>query len=284
MLSELASELVLESAVPENALPIERGCPALSLRGVSKSYTDRSGEVTNVLDRLDLDVAEGEFVAVLGFSGSGKTTLVSVVAGLVEPDSGEVLVNGVASTRPGRDRGVVFQSYSLLPWLDVTGNVALAVDAVHAAKSKSERQAMVAATIELVGLGHAKDRKIAQLSGGMKQRVAVARALSTQPDILLLDEPLSALDALDPRKAARRDRANSWPGASHDPARDKRCRRGPPFGRQNCRSRPRPGGKDLGGLRRGDRTASTAHRTESRSRLHGVAQRDRRIPRSTQLG
>ncbi len=196
MLSELASELVLESAVPENALPIERGCPALSLRGVSKSYTDRSGEVTNVLDRLDLDVAEGEFVAVLGFSGSGKTTLVSVVAGLVEPDSGEVLVNGVASTRPGRDRGVVFQSYSLLPWLDVTGNVALAVDAVHAAKSKSERQAMVAATIELVGLGHAKDRKIAQLSGGMKQRVAVARALSTQPDILLLDEPLSALDAL----------------------------------------------------------------------------------------
>ncbi len=170
--------------------------PALSLRGISKSYTDRSGNVTAVLDGLDLDVEDGEFVAVLGFSGSGKTTLVSAIAGLIDVDAGQVVVNGKPSVGPGTDRGVVFQSYSLLPWLDVEGNVALAVDSVHGHKPKSERREMIDSTIELVGLSHARDRKIAQLSGGMRQRVAVARALSTKPDILLLDEPLSALDAL----------------------------------------------------------------------------------------
>lgn len=168
----------------------------LSLRGVTKSYVDGAGGATEVLSQLDLDVHDGEFVAVLGFSGSGKTTLVSAIAGLIELDAGEVLVRGERCTEPGRDRGVVFQSYSLLPWLTVEGNVALAVDAVHADAPKHEREKLIADTIELVGLSHAKDRKIAQLSGGMKQRVAVARALSGKPDILLLDEPLSALDAL----------------------------------------------------------------------------------------
>ena len=170
--------------------------PVLSLRNVTKSYPDGSGGSTDVLAGLDLDVYDGEFVAILGFSGSGKTTLVSAIAGLIELDEGEVRVKGERCTEPGRDRGVVFQSYSLLPWLTVEGNVALAVDAVHAEKSKSERQQLVDDTIELVGLSHAKDRKIAQLSGGMKQRVAVARALSGKPEILLMDEPLSALDAL----------------------------------------------------------------------------------------
>jgi len=169
--------------------------PLLSLRGISKSYTS-SGDTTSVLDGLDLDIARGEFVAVLGFSGSGKTTLVSAIAGLIDLDAGDVLVDGVASVGPGPDRGVVFQSYSLLPWLDVEGNVALAVDAVHPDKPKTERAEMVSSTIEMVGLSHARNRKISQLSGGMKQRVAVARALSTRPEILLLDEPLSALDAL----------------------------------------------------------------------------------------
>jgi nitrate/nitrite transport system ATP-binding protein len=172
------------------------GEPVLSLRGVTKSYTDGSGNRTRVLAGLDLEVEEGEFVAVLGFSGSGKTTLVSAVAGLIELDSGEVLVKGESSSGPGRDRGVVFQSYSLFPWLSVEGNVRLAVDAVHGKLSRDERRALTDATIELVGLAHAKDRKTAQLSGGMRQRVAVARALAMKPDILLLDEPLSALDAL----------------------------------------------------------------------------------------
>ncbi|MEM9039424.1 MAG: nitrate ABC transporter ATP-binding protein [Actinomycetota bacterium] len=170
--------------------------PALSLRGVTKSYRDAKGVTTSVLDGLDLDVRDGEFVAILGFSGSGKTTLVSAIAGLIDLDAGEVLVRGEPTTEPGPDRGVVFQSYSLLPWLTVEGNVRLGVDAVHTDLSKAERQEIVDSTIELVGLDHAKDRKFKQLSGGMRQRVAVARALAMRPEILLLDEPLSALDAL----------------------------------------------------------------------------------------
>ena len=168
----------------------------LSLSGVAKSYTSRNGTVTPVLDGIDLDVEEGEFIAVLGFSGAGKTTLISAIAGLVEPDAGSILLRGEQIRGPGRDRGLVFQSYSLLPWLTVEKNVALAVDAVHKDRSRAERAALVRQKVELVGLGHAMDRKPAQLSGGMRQRVAVARALAMEPEILLLDEPLSALDAL----------------------------------------------------------------------------------------
>jgi len=170
--------------------------PILSLKNVSKSFVDGSGTRTDVLDDISLDVAEGEFVAILGFSGAGKTTLINCIAGLVDADSGEVLVKGEACEGPGKDRGLVFQSYSLFPWLSVEDNVALAVDAVHQDKSKEERAALVKQKVELVGLGHAMDRKPAQLSGGMRQRVAVARALATEPEILLMDEPLSALDAL----------------------------------------------------------------------------------------
>jgi nitrate/nitrite transport system ATP-binding protein len=170
--------------------------PILSLRDVSKAYVGANGERSVVLDGIDLDVAEGEFVAVLGFSGAGKTTLVSTIAGLIEADSGAVLVKGEPCTGPGQDRGLVFQSYSLFPWLTVAQNVRLAVDAVHKTMSAAARAALVRDTVALVGLGHAMDRKPGQLSGGMRQRVAVARALATKPEILLLDEPLSALDAL----------------------------------------------------------------------------------------
>ncbi|MCB5425140.1 ATP-binding cassette domain-containing protein [Altererythrobacter sp. CC-YST694] len=170
--------------------------PILSLKGVSKSYTGKSGSVSEVLGGVDLEVAEGEFVAILGFSGAGKTTLISAVAGLLEPDAGEILLRGKPIDGPDRDRGLVFQSYSLFPWLTVEANVALAVDAVHKDRSKAERAALVRQKIELVGLDHARERKPAQLSGGMRQRVAVARALAMEPQILLLDEPLSALDAL----------------------------------------------------------------------------------------
>lgn len=170
--------------------------PILSLRGVTKRYTAKGGALTDVLAGIDLDVEEGEFIAILGFSGAGKTTLISAIAGLIEADSGEILLRGKPIDGPSRDRGLVFQSYSLLPWLDVQHNVALAVDAVHKDKSPAERAALVKQKVELVGLGHAMDRKPAQLSGGMRQRVAVARALAMEPEILLLDEPLSALDAL----------------------------------------------------------------------------------------
>ena len=173
-----------------------KSLPVLSLKNVSKSFVDGSGVRSNVLDNISLDVAEGEFIAILGFSGAGKTTLINCIAGLTEADEGEVLVKGEPCKGPGKDRGLVFQSYSLFPWLSVQANVALAVDAVHQDKSKEERAELVTQKVELVGLGHAMDRKPGQLSGGMRQRVAVARALAMEPEILLMDEPLSALDAL----------------------------------------------------------------------------------------
>ncbi|GLS39112.1 hypothetical protein GCM10010869_47090 [Mesorhizobium tianshanense] len=167
----------------------------LEVTGLSKAYGEGASR-TDVLSDINLKVEEGEFIAIVGFSGSGKTTLISAIAGLVRPDSGGVLLRGKEIDGPGPDRGVVFQSYSLMPWLSVYGNVALAVDAVLNAKPKAERRAITRRYIDLVGLSHAIDRKPAELSGGMRQRVSVARALATRPDILLLDEPLSALDAL----------------------------------------------------------------------------------------
>ncbi len=165
--------------------------PILTLKNVVKSYPGNP-----VLGGVNLEVAEGEFVAILGFSGTGKTTLISLIAGLLQPDSGEIAIRGERVNGPGGETSLVFQSYSLFPWLSVEGNVALAVDAVHKDKSKEERAALVREKVALVGLSHAIDRKPAELSGGMRQRVAVARALAMTPEILLLDEPLSALDAL----------------------------------------------------------------------------------------
>ncbi|MCP5272418.1 MAG: ATP-binding cassette domain-containing protein [Burkholderiaceae bacterium] len=164
---------------------------ALELRGAWKSYATHT-----VLQDVNLSIARGEFVAVVGFSGSGKTTLVNLLAGLAAADRGEVLKAGRPITGPGPDRGIVFQSYSLMPWLTVGENVALAVDRVMAGASAAERAAQVKHYVKLVGLSAAIDKKPAQLSGGMRQRVSVARALATDPDVLLLDEPLSALDAL----------------------------------------------------------------------------------------
>ncbi|WP_296677455.1 nitrate ABC transporter ATP-binding protein [Novosphingobium sp.] len=170
--------------------------PILTLSNVTKNYTSKSGGVSEVLGGIDLAVEEGEFIAILGFSGAGKSTLISAIAGLVDPDGGEIRLKGQPVKGPDKDRGLVFQSYSLFPWLTVEQNVSLAVDAVHKDRSKEQRDTLVRQKVELVGLGHALDRKPAQLSGGMRQRVAVARALAMEPEILLLDEPLSALDAL----------------------------------------------------------------------------------------
>ena len=169
--------------------------PILEIEGLCKSFGEGSAR-TEVLHDVNLSIEPGEFVAIVGFSGSGKTTLVSAIAGLLAPDSGEIRVKGQRVTAAGHDRGIVFQSYSLMPWLTVQGNIALAVDAVYPKWSKQQRREQVSKYIELVGLSHATDRRPAQLSGGMRQRVAVARALAMQPEILLLDEPLSALDAL----------------------------------------------------------------------------------------
>ncbi|MEM9783872.1 MAG: nitrate ABC transporter ATP-binding protein [Pseudomonadota bacterium] len=167
----------------------------LELRSVSKGFGDGIAR-NEVLQSIDLAVDKGEFVAIVGFSGTGKTTLVNLLAGLEKPDQGEALFHGKPIDGPGPERGVIFQSYSLMPWLTVTGNVALAVDSVHGAKPKAERAAIVDRFVTMVGLGHATDRRPAELSGGMRQRVAVARALAMSPEVLLMDEPLSALDAL----------------------------------------------------------------------------------------
>ena len=167
----------------------------LELKSVSKSFGD--GKTRNdVLADVNLDVTDGEFVAIVGFSGSGKSTLISLLTGLSRPDAGEVLFKGQEVVGPDSARGVVFQNYSLMPWLSVRANVALAVDAVHATKSRADRAELVDNYITMVGLAHAAERKPAELSGGMRQRVSVARALAMQPEVLLLDEPLSALDAL----------------------------------------------------------------------------------------
>ncbi|MCF8479682.1 MAG: nitrate ABC transporter ATP-binding protein [Rhodospirillum sp.] len=169
--------------------------PILDLQGVSKSHGE-GPQRTQVLKDITLSIKEGEFVAIVGFSGTGKTTLMNLIAGLTEADGGSIAVRGKPITGPGPDRGLVFQSYSLMPWLTVRGNVALAVDSVSAGKSKAERAALVDHYVGMVGLSHALDRRPSELSGGMRQRVAVARTLAMDPEILLLDEPLSALDAL----------------------------------------------------------------------------------------
>jgi len=169
--------------------------PIIELKSVSKSYGEGKNRA-EILSGVDLSVKEGEFVAIVGFSGSGKTTLISLLAGLIAPDQGDVLMRGKTVQGPGPERGLVFQSYSLMPWLSVRGNVALAVDTVFAKESKADRKSRIDKYIDMVGLSHSVDRKPAELSGGMRQRVSVARALAMQPEVLLLDEPLSALDAL----------------------------------------------------------------------------------------
>ncbi len=167
----------------------------LELKNVGKSFIS-GGERTRVLTGIDLSVDEGEFVAIVGFTGSGKTTLVNLISGLLFPDSGEVLIKGSPVTGPGPDRGVIFQNYSLLPWLTVYQNVKLAVDEVLSGWDRKEKDAHIRKYIDMVNLTPALEKRPAELSGGMRQRVSVARALAMDPEILLMDEPLSALDAL----------------------------------------------------------------------------------------
>ncbi len=167
----------------------------LEVRAVEKSFVAPRG-VTRVLGGASLSLEEGEFVAIVGYSGSGKTTLISLVAGLLAPDAGEIVLDGARVTEPGPERGIVFQQYSLLPWMTVRENVALAVDAVDAALPAAERRRRTDEFVALVGLAGAAGKRPRELSGGMRQRVAVARGLAMRPKILLMDEPFSALDAL----------------------------------------------------------------------------------------
>lgn len=151
---------------------------------------------TEVLTDVNLSVQENEFVAVVGFSGAGKSTLIALLAGLIQPDRGEVRIGGQRIKEPSPRLGIMFQNYSLLPWLTVFENVALAVKQVFPEFGKAQLQAHVEKYVGMVSLLPALDKKPSELSGGMRQRASLARTLSMQPEVLLLDEPLSALDAL----------------------------------------------------------------------------------------
>jgi len=167
----------------------------LEIKNASKSYVTDSGR-TEVLVDIDLEIAEGEFVAIVGYSGAGKTTLINFFSGLVQPDTGTVTLEGKPITGPGPDRGIIFQNYSLLPWLTVFENIALAVDQIFPEWTPEKRREHIEAQIKMVNLTRARDKKPHELSGGMRQRVSVARTLAVSPRILLMDEPFGALDAL----------------------------------------------------------------------------------------
>ena len=167
----------------------------LELNNVSKTY-GKGANATEVLSNINLQIEEGEFVAIVGFSGSGKTTLVNLINGLLQPTSGEVLFKGKPITGTSHERGVIFQNYSLLPWLTVYQNVSVAVKETFPKESKKFREDRVKEYIDMVSLTPAIHKRPKELSGGMRQRVSIARALAMDPEMIIMDEPLGALDAL----------------------------------------------------------------------------------------
>jgi len=163
----------------------------VSIEGVARRYGP-----TTVFQDVWFGIARGEFVCLVGHSGCGKTTILNILAGLEAPDDGAVIVDGQAITGPSLDRAVVFQGHALMPWMTAAGNVAFAISCRHRDWSRAACDTAAREALKRVGLDHAADRKPAELSGGMKQRVGIARALSIEPKVLLLDEPFGALDAL----------------------------------------------------------------------------------------
>lgn len=183
----------------------------LSIRSVTKAFDTPAGQMIALRD-INLDIRHGEFITFIGHSGCGKSTLLNIIAGLSKQTSGEVKLNGKPLKGPGPDRGVVFQNYSLLPWLSVRDNVYEAVDAIYQrTKPTSEKYWMVDNFLEKVGLAAHRDKHPNQISGGMKQRVAIARAFATHPEVMLLDEPFGALDALT-RNSLQEELLQMWAG------------------------------------------------------------------------
>ena len=170
--------------------------PFLRIEDLGKSFSSKKGETVAVRD-VNLEVGRGEFVSFIGHSGCGKSTILSMIAGLYQPTQGQITIEGRVIKGPGSDRAMVFQNYSLLPWLNVGENVFQAIDSVYEKNHTAhEKRAMTEHFLRMVNLWNHRDKKPAQLSGGMKQRVAIARAFAIKPDVLIMDEPFGALDAL----------------------------------------------------------------------------------------
>ena len=193
-----APELIMETVntITENTLkPVHNAAKSIDIKDVTVNFKTAKGSFTAIKD-ISLSVKKGEIVALIGHSGCGKSTLLSTISGMVTPTSGEVIANDKKVTKPGPDRGLVFQNYSLLPWLSVYKNIYEAVDAALKNKSTKEKKEIVEKCLTMVNLQEHRSKLPGQLSGGMKQRVAIARAFAINPSILLLDEPFGALDAL----------------------------------------------------------------------------------------
>jgi nitrate/nitrite transport system ATP-binding protein len=178
-----------------NPVSLTTSTTFLEFDGVAKIYPTAKGDYT-VLKDVNLTIQEGEFICLIGHSGCGKSTLLSMVSGLNKPSMGEIRLKNQPIIKPGPDRMVIFQNYSLLPWKTAYENVYLAVEQVYKHKSAQEKKEITLEHLELVGLSEAINKKPAQLSGGMKQRVAIARALATRPEVLIMDEPFGALDPI----------------------------------------------------------------------------------------
>ncbi len=187
------------------------GSAGLSVRHLSKVYTEKRGNSVEAIHDVSLDVTPGDFVSIVGPSGCGKSTLLYILAGFLSATSGEVLADGVPVTRPGPDRAIVFQDYSLFPWKTALGNVTYGLR--ETGMGRRERELKGRELLATVGLGGAEHRYPHQLSGGMKQRLAIARTLAVDPDYLLMDEPLGALDAL--TRAKMQDEVNRLWEATH---------------------------------------------------------------------
>lgn len=184
-------ELVIADGVINGAVAE----PSIVVEDISVNFKTAKGSFTAVKD-INLTVRKGEIIALIGHSGCGKSTLMGTISGMVKPSKGRVIANGKIVTKPGPDRGIVFQNYSLLPWLSVYKNIFVAVDSALTDKGDKEKKEVVEKNLRMVNLWDHKDKLPGQLSGGMKQRVAIARAFAINPSILLLDEPFGALDAL----------------------------------------------------------------------------------------
>jgi len=181
--------------VADSILAPALNSPSIEVNNVTVSFKTAKGVYTAVKE-INLTIKKGEIISLIGHSGCGKSTLMGTISGMVKPSAGEVYANGKKITNPGPDRGIVFQNYSLLPWMSVYKNIYEAVDSVMQGKSAAEKKDLVENNLKMVNLWEHKDKLPGQLSGGMKQRVAIARAFSINPSVLLLDEPFGALDAL----------------------------------------------------------------------------------------